>query len=228
MQATLAALHLRALDPYQPDEDRPFAGQGICKANDSAGWGAPLVTGDFGVEHDYSAGRITGREHRLPLRIYYEDTDFSGVVYHANYVRYLERGRSEFIRAVGASHTSLMAANPPVTFMVSSLDLRFVRPARIDDRLEIRTTVELARGARIVCRQSIRRGSDVIMEANVENVCVSFDGRPRRVPAEVLQRMSSYLPDAAPARPANHPPANDDFPMVQEEAPWRRWAVAAE
>jgi acyl-CoA thioester hydrolase len=204
---------------------RGSPGKGIARLTAAPVGALPLVTGDFGVEHDHSAGRITGREHRLPLRIYYEDTDFSGVVYHANYVRYLERGRSEFIRAVGASHTSLMAANPPVTFMVSSLDLRFVRPARIDDRLEIRTTVELARGARIVCRQSIRRDSDVILEADVENVCVSFDGRPRRVPAEVLQRMSAYLPNAAPIRPANHPPANDDFPLLQE-APWRRWAVA--
>lgn len=89
-------------------------------------------------------GRINGREHRMPLRIYYEDTDLSGVVYHANYVRYLERGRSEFIRAIraiGASHTRMMSAGAPVTFMVSELGLRFVRPARIDDRLEIRTQV---------------------------------------------------------------------------------------
>jgi len=179
------------------------------------------------MEFDPGAGFIAGREHRLPLRIYYEDTDFSGVVYHANYVRYLERGRSEFIRAVGASHSSLMAAKMPVTFMVSALDLRFVRPARIDDRLEIRTTVELARGARIACRQRIVRSGETILEADVENVCVSLDGRPRRVPAEVLQRMAAYLPGAAPARPANHPPANDDFPIVHD-APWKRWAVAAE
>lgn len=179
------------------------------------------------MEFDPGAGRITGREHRLPLRIYYEDTDLSGAVYHANYVRYLERGRSEFIRAIGASHSSLMSAATPMTFMVSALDLRFMRPARIDDRLEIRTTVEQVRGARIACRQRIMRGGETILEADVENVCVSLDGRPRRVPAEMLQRMSAYLPGAAPQRPASHPPANDDFPLVQE-APWKRWAVSAE
>lgn len=177
------------------------------------------------MERDPGAGLITGREHRLPLRIYYEDTDFSGVVYHANYVRYLERGRSEFIRAVGASHSSLMSANPPVTFMVSALELRFVRPARIDDWLDVRTTVEMARGARIACRQRIMRGGETVLEANVENVCVGFDGRPRRLPAELVQRMSAYLPGAAPERPHSHPPANDDFPIVHD-APWRRWAVA--
>lgn len=166
-------------------------------------------------------GCIVGREHRLPLRIYYEDTDFSGVVYHANYVRYLERGRSEFIRAIGASHTSLLAAQTPVTFMVSQLELKFRRPARIDDWLEVRTTVEQARGARIVCKQRIMRGCEAIIEADVENVCVSLDGRPRRVPEHVLGRMAAYLPGAAPLRPANHPAANDDVP-------WKRWAVAAE
>lgn len=177
---------------------------------------------------DPHGGFIMGREHRLPLRIYYEDTDFSGVVYHANYVRYLERGRSEFIRAIGASHSSLMAANPPVTFMVSELDLKFRTPARIDDRLEVRTTVELARGARIVCKQRIMRAGEMFIEANVENVCVSFDGRPRRLPSEIVQRMSAYLPGTAPVKPMNHPPANDVGPTPVVEAPWRRWAVAAE
>lgn len=154
----------------------------------------------------------------MPLRIYYEDTDLSGVVYHANYVRYLERGRSEFIRAIGASHTRLMALGAPVTFMVSELGLRFVRPARIDDRLEIRTQVETARGARITCRQSIMRGNELIIEAQVENVCVSLDGKPRRLPAELVQKMAAYLPGAAPLRPQNHPPANDvGAPVVERE-----------
>lgn len=147
---------------------------------------------------DPGCGHIVGREHRLPLRIYYEDTDLSGVVYHANYVRYLERGRSEFIRAIGTSHTRLMAAVMPVTFMVSELALRFVRPARIDDRLEIRTQVDLARGARITCRQSILRGNELVLEADVENVCVGFDGRPRRLPAELVDKLAGYLPGGRP------------------------------
>ena len=148
------------------------------------------------MEHDPCSGRFCGREHILPLRIYYEDIDFSGVVYHANYVRYLERGRSEFIRQIGASHSAILLADQPVTFMVSRLDLRFLRPARIDDRLEVHTLMAVAKGARVVCRQTIVRGEDPILEALVENVCVSLDGRPRRLPKLLTDRLARYLPEA--------------------------------
>jgi acyl-CoA thioester hydrolase len=151
------------------------------------------------LEHNPAAGRFCGREHILPLRIYYEDTDFSGVVYHANYVRYLERGRSEFIRAIGVSHTSLMQGPSPATFMVSALDMRFVRPARIDDWLEVRTATEWVRGARVFTRQGVFRGNELILEAGVENVCVSLDGRPRRIPSQLMERLAAYL-DPSQAR----------------------------
>ena len=160
------------------------------------------------MEQDCGEGRFCGREHILPLRIYYEDTDFSGVVYHANYVRYLERGRSEFIRAIGASHTAMLQSEQPATFMVSRLDLRFVRPAKIDDRLDVRTLMEFAKGARVVCRQTITRGEDKILEALVENVCVSLDGRPRRLPRLLTERVAAYVTCAEVA-------ANDvDTPML--------------
>lgn len=152
-----------------------------------------------------SAGRFCGREHILPIRVYYEDTDFGGVVYHANYVRYLERGRSEFIRAIGASHSSLMHGDRPATFMVSALDMRFVRPARIDDLLEVRTLVEWVKGARIWCRQIVCRGNDLILEAGVENVCVSLDGKPRRLPVGLMERLRPYLD--GPAESAMPAPA---------------------
>jgi acyl-CoA thioester hydrolase len=160
-----------------------------------------------------SAGRFCGREHILPVRVYYEDTDFGGVVYHANYVRYLERGRSELIRAIGASHSSLMRQDKPATFMVSDLRMRFVRPARIDDLLEIRTLVEWVRGARISCRQIVGRGNELVLEAVVENVCVSLDGRPRRLPAILMERL----------RPLLDPP-----PAPAEQQAAHVWAVAAE
>lgn len=154
------------------------------------------------MSNEPAGGLFCGREHVLPLRIYYEDTDFSGVVYHANYVRYLERGRSEFIRAIGASHSSLMQGETRVTFMVSALDLRFLRPARIDDHLQVRTTFESVRGARLLARQTVTRGPELILEAGVENVCVDFQGRPRRPPAQLMTKLARYLP--APASiPAN-------------------------
>lgn len=158
------------------------------------------------MNHQHSAGRFEGREHILPLRVYYEDTDFSGIVYHANYVRYLERGRSEFIRAIGASHTSLMQGATPATFVVAGLKMKFVRPARIDDQLEVFTAMQWVRGARIFTRQSIFRGNELILEAAVENVCVSLQGRPRRLPTWVVHRLEPHL-DPALRCPR---PANDD------------------
>lgn len=148
------------------------------------------------MEHAPGSGRFCGREHRLPLRIYCEDTDFSGVVYHGNYVRYLERGRSDFIRELGIGLSVLMAAERPVTFMVNHLDMRFLRPARIDDQLDVRTCLESAHGARIVCRQVIVRGNETLLEAVSENVCVGLDGRPRRLPQVFAERIAPYLPQA--------------------------------
>jgi acyl-CoA thioester hydrolase len=158
------------------------------------------------LDHQHAAGRFCGREHILPMRIYYEDTDFSGVVYHANYVRYLERGRSEFIRAIGASHTSLMQGPSPATFMVSALNMRFVRPAKIDDWLEVRTAIDWVRGARLFARQAVFRGNELILEAGVENVCVSLDGRPRRIPAPMMDRLAAWLEPSHIRKPQ---PAND-------------------
>ncbi len=156
------------------------------------------AAGEDKVDHAPGSGRFCGREHRLPLRIYCEDTDFSGVVYHGNYVRYLERGRSDFIRELGIGLSVLLASERPVTFMVSRLDMRFVRPARIDDRLDVCTAIDGISGARVVCRQSIMRGNAVLLEAVSENVCISLDGRPRRLPAFFAERIAPYLPVRVP------------------------------
>jgi len=138
-------------------------------------------------------GRFVGREHVLPVRVYYEDTDFGGVVYHANYVRYLERGRSEFLRAAGASHTRLLATDNPMTFVVTRMSMDFVRPARIDDLLEVRTAYDVIRGARIINRQVIMRSGEIVLSADVENVCVTLKGKPRRPAPELMNALSPYL-----------------------------------
>src|ERR1700749_4594833 len=96
-----------------------------------------------------SAGHIVGREHRLPVRVYYEDTDFTGVVYHANYARYFERGRSDFLRLAGVRPAELLAGGAPTAFTVTKLSIAFLGAARIDDALIVRTTFEYARGARL-------------------------------------------------------------------------------
>ena len=91
-----------------------------------------------------TAGRFDGRDHLLPVRVYYEDTDFTGLVYHANYVRYLERGRSDCLRLMGIGHADLLDGDRPMAFVVSTLELKFLKPARIDDALVVRTTYQAA------------------------------------------------------------------------------------
>ena len=132
-----------------------------------------------------TAGRFEGREHVLPVRIYYEDTDFTGVVYHANYLRYFERGRSDTLRAAGVSHTDLLAGDSPTAFTVVRLEIDFRRPARIDDALEVRTTYERVKGPRMFIRQRIVRGDELLCEARVEAACIDLSGRPAR-PSKLL------------------------------------------
>ena len=138
-------------------------------------------------------GRFDGRAHLLPVRVYYEDTDFTGVVYHANYVRYFERGRSDFLRAVGIGHAELLEAESPLAFVVSRMELAFVKPARIDDALVVRTLYEAVRGPRRIIRQAIERAGEVLTRAEVEAVCIHLDGRPRRPSAALVEKVKPWL-----------------------------------
>ena len=140
-----------------------------------------------------TAGRFDGRNHILPIRIYYEDTDFSGVVYHANYLRYFERGRSDYLRLAGVSHTELLGGETPTAFAVNRITLDFVKPARIDDALTVVSTYDRVRGPRIFISQAIRRGGDTIAVAAVEACCISLTGRPRKPPVLLLQRLQPFL-----------------------------------
>jgi acyl-CoA thioester hydrolase len=142
-----------------------------------------------------TAGHFEGRVHVLPIRIYYEDTDFSGAVYHANYLRYFERGRSDFLRAAGVRHAELLEQNEPVAFAVHRMEIDFLRPARIDDALVVSTAYDAIRGARFVISQSIARGRDEIARAKVEACCISLTGRPKRPPAMVVRKLTQYLSD---------------------------------
>ena len=141
-----------------------------------------------------TAGVIQGAEHLLPIRVYYEDTDFTGVVYHANYLRYFERGRSDFLRLAGISHTELRARPEPIAFVVRHMEIDFVRAARIDDALVVRTVYERLKGPRVFVSQRIERGPDVVATALVEVVCIRLDGRPARPPADILQALRLVSP----------------------------------
>lgn len=136
-----------------------------------------------------SAGWLDGREHVLPVRIYYEDTDFTGVVYHANYLRYFERGRSDFLRVCGISHQALAQLPEPAAFAVTHMAIDFRRSARVDDALTVRTTYDSVKGPRLFVSQRILRGQELIAEARVEAACISLDGRARRPPPGLVEQL---------------------------------------
>lgn len=118
--------------------------------------------------------------HRLPLRVYYEDTDFSGIVYHANYLRFFERGRTEFIRALGVDQLALHREEG-IAFAVRSIEVGFLRPALMDDIIEVETKAGEVRGPSLHLEQIIRRGDEVLTTAKVLVVCIR-NGRPQRLP----------------------------------------------
>ncbi len=145
-----------------------------------------------------SAGVIRGGEHLLPVRVYYEDTDFTGVVYHANYARYFERGRSDFLRLRGISHTELRARPEPIAFVVRRMEIDFVRPARVDDALVVHTAYDRLKGPRIFVRQWIDRSGELIASAKVEVVCIRLDGRPVKPPADIVTSLRLELSAKTP------------------------------
>jgi acyl-CoA thioester hydrolase len=140
-----------------------------------------------------SAGRFEGRVHLLPVRIYYEDTDFTGLVYHANYLRYFERGRSDFLRLAGVHHTAMLEGPEPLGFAVNKITLEFLKPARIDDALAAKTVFETMRGPRIFISQQLERGGEILVKAQVEVCCISLTGRPRKPPTMLLERLKPFL-----------------------------------
>ncbi len=140
-----------------------------------------------------TAGRFDGRDHLLPVRVYYEDTDFTGLVYHANYVRYFERGRSDFLRLVGIGHAQLLDHDQPMAFVIAEMALTFVKPARIDDALMVRTRYQRIKGPRLIISQSVERGADVLCRAEVVAVCIHLDGRPRRPGRALVEAVTPWL-----------------------------------
>jgi acyl-CoA thioester hydrolase len=139
-------------------------------------------------------GVIRDGHHVMPVRVYYEDTDFSGIVYHANYLRFLERGRSNYLRLLGADQRSLFeeAAQeaPGFAFVVRSMTIEFLKPARMDDVLDVVTAYEEVKGASIMLHQRILRGDDLLIEAHVR-VAFICDGRARPIPKPLRLAMKA-------------------------------------
>jgi acyl-CoA thioester hydrolase len=138
------------------------------------------------------AGRLTDFGHVLPVRVYFEDTDFSQMVYHASYLRFMERGRSDFMRLVGVGHEALVKGaygGEALAFAVRRMNLDFLRPARIDDQLEVETRVAEVGGATLTLAQAVRRGTERLVTAEVVIVLITLAGQPRRLPRDLRQAM---------------------------------------
>jgi acyl-CoA thioester hydrolase len=137
-------------------------------------------------------GTLRDGGHVQPVRVYYEDTDFSGVVYHANYLRFMERGRTNYLRLLGADQRALFeeaaAEAPGFAFVVRSMQIDFHKPARMDDVLEVITTPVEVKGASIVLHQRVNRDGDLLVEATVQVAFVS-GGRARPIPKALRTMM---------------------------------------
>ena len=137
-------------------------------------------------------GHFDGKTHILPLSVYYEDTDLSGFVYHANYLRFMERGRTECLRLAGARLAALDAAEP-TAWTILSADIRFRRPARLDDVVMVRTMLTALSGARMTALQQILLGDTLLVEGRIEACIATLTGKPRRIPDEVRDLLSPFL-----------------------------------
>lgn len=130
--------------------------------------------------------------HRLPLRVYYEDTDLAGIVYYANYLKFIERGRSEWIRGLGVDQAALKRDHGLV-FAVRRIEADYLRPARYDDQLVVETVLQAETGARLVMGQTVTRDGEVLFSAIVTIVCLSETGGPARLPADIRRLLAPSL-----------------------------------
>ena len=138
-----------------------------------------------------ATGRFVGAEHRFPVRVYFEDTDLTGVVYHANYLRYMERARSDMLRCAGIDQRGVFEAGEGA-YAIADLAIRYRAPARLDDALIVVSTVTDASPARVVIHQTVRRDLVVLTDAHVTAALVAASGRPVRQPRawlDIYQRL---------------------------------------
>jgi len=148
------------------------------------------------VTYSHLDGEIRDGRHHLQLRVYYEDTDFSGIVYHANYLRFMERGRTNHLRLLGAEQHALFAQTeaemPGFAFVVRSMTLDYLRPARMDDVLDIVTWPVAVKGASITLAQEVRRGEELLVKAEVRVAFIS-GGRAQPIPKSLRELLKADL-----------------------------------
>ena len=134
-----------------------------------------------------SKGQAGSLAHVHALRVYWEDTDGAGVVYYANYLRYIERARSDWVRALGVDQNAMRANG--VVFVVRRVEADYLMPAHFDDQLTVLTSTRAVTGVRLVMHQEVRRGADLLFQAEVTVVCVNDAGHPARLPANIRRQV---------------------------------------
>jgi acyl-CoA thioester hydrolase len=135
-------------------------------------------------------GGFVGAEHRFALTVYFEDTDTAGIVYYANYLKFMERARSDMIRAAGVDQNSAHFAGQGV-YAVAEVNIRYLKPARLGDDLVVVSTVEAVRAVSVLIHQRVMRGTETLTDARVTAAFLTADGRPQRQPKEWVERFKA-------------------------------------
>jgi acyl-CoA thioester hydrolase len=144
-----------------------------------------MTTPNFGGFH--------GKVHILPIRIYYEDTDLSGIVYHANYLRYMERGRTEFFHAAGIERLAKLDGPDAFAWTLRKVALDYMRPARLGDLIEVHSKATSLTGARMTAEQDIFCNGQQLTHGAVEACIITLTGKPLRIPQETRDKLSPFL-----------------------------------
>lgn len=144
-----------------------------------------MTTGSFGC--------FVGKVYVLPIRIYYEDTDLSGIVYHANYLRFMERGRTEFFRAAGVEKLAELDGPEPFAWTLRMATLEYKQPARLNDLVEVHSAITSLSGVRMTASQDIYCDGRHLTHGTVEACIITLSGRPKRIPQETRDRLLPFL-----------------------------------
>lgn len=137
----------------------------------------------------------TAHEHRYPLRVQWEDTDAAGIVYYANYLRFIERGRSDLLLQHGIDQRGILDDRDGVAFAVRSCNIDYLKPARLHEELTVATRLGELRGASVTLLQDVRRDADLLVRAEVKLACIDKSGRARRVPPAVAAILATLSPN---------------------------------
>ena len=139
------------------------------------------------------SGIIKQKTHFFQIRVFYEDTDFSGIVYHANYLKFAERGRTNFLRLLGVNHSELINSDKPKYFVVYKMNSKFLGTSTIDDILEVRSNFKGIEGVRLKIDQDIFKGDKKVFSANIEFALLDKNAKPIKFPNDMKLKIKKYL-----------------------------------